>query len=72
MNAADITKLVSRLRFKITPKHRRFPTKAGPMGRLSRLSDYVTAMIKYERVEMYYPRADETRGYLERVCNESV
>lgn len=40
----------------------------GPMGRLTRMSDFVTAMIKYERIEMYYPRADEVRGYLERVC----
>lgn len=67
MNAADITKLVSKLRFKIQPDRRKFPTKYGPMGRLSRMSDYVTAVIKYERVEMYYPRADETRGYVERV-----
>lgn len=27
----------------------------------------VTALIKYERIELYYPRADETRGYAERV-----
>lgn len=66
MNAADITKLVSKLRFKVQPR-RKFPTKFGPMGRLNKLSDYVTAMIKYERIEMYYPRADETRGYVERV-----
>lgn len=71
MNAADITKLMSRLRFKIQPERRRFPTKFGPMGRLNRLSNYVTAMIKYERVEMYYPRADEVRGYVERVSRKA-
>lgn len=72
MNAADITKLVSRLRFKIQPERRKFQHKLGRMGQLDQMSDYVTAMIKYERVEMYYPRADEVRGYTERVSGNRV
>lgn len=68
MNQADITKLVSRLRFKIQPERRRFPNNQGPMGRLNKMRDSLTALIKYERIELYYPRADETRGYTERVC----
>lgn len=72
MNAADITKLVSRLRFKIQPERRRFRNKYGPMGRLMRMSQYVTALIKYERIEMYHPRADEVRGYSERVSKNYI
>lgn len=68
MNQADITKLVSRLRFKIQPKKRQFRSMEGPMGRLNRMRETVTALIKYERIEAYHPRADEARGYAERVC----
>lgn len=68
MNQADITKLVSRLRFKIQPYKRQMPSMKGPMGRLDRLRASVTGLIKYERIELYYPRADESRGYAERVC----
>lgn len=67
MNQAELTKLVSRLRFKIQPERRKMPSMAGPMGRLRRMRDTVTALIKYERIELYYPRADEARGYAERV-----
>lgn len=68
MNQADIAKLVSRLRFKIQPERRRMPNMRGPMGRLDKLRNSVTALIKFERIELYYPRADESRGYAERVC----
>lgn len=67
MNQADVTKLISRLRFKIRPEKRKLPSMAGPMGRLDRLSTTVTALIKYERIELNYQRADEARGYAERV-----
>lgn len=68
MNQAEIGKLVSRLRFKIQPQRRKMQDSKGPMGRLERLRESVTALIKYERIELYYPRADESRGYAERVC----
>lgn len=67
MNQAEITKLVSKLRFKIQPQRRQMPSMSGPMGRINRLRETVTALIKYERIELYYPRADESRGYAERV-----
>lgn len=67
MNQADITKLISKIRFQIQPTRRKFPSMAGPMGRLNRLRNTVTALIKYERIELYHPRADESRGYAERV-----
>lgn len=67
MNQADVTKLVSKLRFAIKPKHRRLSTPDGPEGRLEKMRKTVTALIKYERIELNYPRADESRGYAERV-----
>lgn len=70
MNQADITKLVSRLRFKIQPERRKFPTIFGPMGRLYKMRNTLTALVKYERIELYHPRADEARGYTERVCSK--
>lgn len=67
MNQADLTKLVSKLRFKIQPDRRKFPTMLGPMGRLYKMRNTLTALVKYERIELYHPRADEARGYTERV-----
>ncbi|XP_031638491.1 39S ribosomal protein L17, mitochondrial [Contarinia nasturtii] len=71
MNQADIAKLVSRLRFQVHPK-KRLPNIRGPLGRLERLRDYVTALIKYERIECYYPKADESRGYAERLISDAI
>jgi len=42
-------------------------TPEGPAGRLKALRATVTALLKYERIELYYNRADEARGYAERV-----
>lgn len=58
---------MSRLRFAVKQKPRRLSTPEGPEGRLMMCRKTLTALIKYERVELNYPRADETRGYLERV-----
>lgn len=67
MNQAEVRKLVSKLRFAVTPRHRQFQQPKGPSGRLDIMRKSVTALIKYERIELYYPRADESRGYAERV-----
>lgn len=72
MNRAEVTNLVSKLRFKILPRHRNFKTPEGPPGRLRRMSETVTALIKYERIELNYPMSDEARGYAERVSAEST
>lgn len=69
-----VTQLMDRLRFKIQPKHRKFAQKGGPeKGRLLMLRQTVTALLKHERLELNYHRADETRGYAERVrfCAET-
>lgn len=67
MNQADVSKLVSKLRIHIQPKAKRIKNKDGPEGRLNKLRKTVTALIKHERIELNYPRADEARGYAERV-----
>lgn len=69
MNQADLSKLVSALKIVVKPKHRLFSTPEGPAGRLKKMRATVTALVKYERIELNYPRADEARGYAERVRN---
>ena len=67
MNQAEVAKLMSQLRIAVAPKHRRMKNSLGPEGRLMKLRQSVTGLIKYERLELMYNRADETRGYAERV-----
>lgn len=67
MNQAEITKLVSRLKTRVNPRLRKFRNPKGPEERLNKLRKTVTALIKHERIELNYPRADEARMYAERV-----
>lgn len=67
MNQAEVTKLMSQLRVAIAPKARRLRSVDGPEGRLLKLRKTVTAIIKHERIELNYNRADEARAYIERV-----
>lgn len=67
MAQADVSKLVSQLRIKVSPIYRRLKNSEGPKGRIDKLRKTVTALIKFERLEMNYNRADEARGYAERV-----
>lgn len=67
MNQAELSRLVSTLRVSVKPRHRQMATPEGPAGRLKTLRATVTALLKYERIELYYNRADEARGYTERV-----
>lgn len=67
MNQAEVSKLVSKLRIKVPPKHRKLPNPKGPEGRLDKLRKTLTGLIKYERIELNYNRADEARQYAERV-----
>ncbi len=69
MNQADLSKLVSALKIVVKPKPRLFSNPEGPAGRLKKLRSTVTALVKYERIELNYPRAEEAQGYAERVCN---
>lgn len=67
MNQADVTKLVSKLRIKVPPQHRRLRNVDGPEGRINKLRKTVTGLIKYERIELNLHRGDEARQYAERV-----
>lgn len=67
MNQADVSKLVSKLRVRVNPKLRKLKNPAGPEGRLEKLRKTVTALIKHERIELNFNRADEARMYAERV-----
>lgn len=71
MNQADVTKLMSKLRFAVRQDYRRLRNPKGPEGRLEKISKTLTALIKYERIELAYQRADESRGYVERVSGKS-
>lgn len=72
MNQADITKLMSQLRIAILPNKRRLRNKDGPEGRLLKLRKTVTALVKFERLELNYNRADEARGYAELVKSNHI
>lgn len=67
MNHVDVAKLVSKLRFKIQPRHRNMKNIRGPEYRLEKIGLTITALIKYERLELNWIPADEARGYAERV-----
>lgn len=66
MNQANVENLVSKLRYNVKSR-RRFRNPDGSEGRLLKLRKTLTALIKYERLELNYPRADETRGYVDQV-----
>lgn len=72
MNQAKVEKLVSRLRYNIRSGPRKLKNIDGPEGRLRKIQKTLTAVIKYERIELNYARADETRGYVERLISEAL
>nr|SVE87051.1 EOG090X0EUO [Daphnia similis]SVE88305.1 EOG090X0EUO [Daphnia similis] len=72
MNQADLSKLVSALRIAVKPKPRPLSCPEGPAGRLRKLRATVTALVKYERIELYYPRAEEAQGYAERLISDAI
>ncbi|KAJ8887962.1 hypothetical protein PR048_007446 [Dryococelus australis] len=72
MNQADVSKLVSQLRISVANRPRKLKNPDGPKGRLRKLQKTVTALIKHERIELNYNRADEARGFAERLISEAV
>lgn len=66
MNQPNIEKLVNKLRYNVKPR-RKLRQPDGPEGRLFKIRKTLTALIKYERLELNYPRGDETRGYVDQV-----
>ena len=67
MNQAEVSKLMSQLRIAVKPHVKKLRNPEGPEGRLKKLRKTVNALIKHERIELNYPRADEARQYAERV-----
>lgn len=67
MNQAEVSKLMSQLRIAVKPHVKKLRNPDGPEGRLKKLRKTVNALIKHERIELNYPRADEARQYAERV-----
>ncbi|XP_064650868.1 large ribosomal subunit protein bL17m-like [Lineus longissimus] len=64
------------LKFRFQPTPRKLKATlgpgSGPEGRIMRLRQVVTAMVRFERLEMSYPRADEARGYVERLIHDAI
>lgn len=71
MNQANVEKLMSQVKYKVG-RARRLRNIDGPEGRLRKIQKTLTALIKYERIELFYPRADETRGYVECLISEAI
>ncbi|GAB0092872.1 39S ribosomal protein L17, mitochondrial [Sergentomyia squamirostris] len=72
MNQADVSKLMTQLRFAVGQRHRKLRCPEGPEGRLLKLRKTVTGLFQNERIELFYPRADEARGYAETLINEAI
>ncbi|KAJ8719580.1 hypothetical protein PYW08_011755 [Mythimna loreyi] len=72
MNQAEVSKLVSKLRINVPPTHRKLRSPKGPEGRIDKLRKTVTGLVKFERIELNYNRADEARQYTERLISEAI
>ncbi|XP_063703048.1 large ribosomal subunit protein bL17m [Culicoides brevitarsis] len=70
--AAEVTKLMSRLRINYQSRHRNLKQIDGPEGRINKLRKTVTGLVKNERIELHYARADEARGYAERLISDAI
>ncbi|XP_070171962.1 large ribosomal subunit protein bL17m [Polyergus mexicanus] len=71
MNQPNLEKLVNKLRYNVKPR-RKLRQPQGSEGRLLKLRKTLTALIKYERLELNYPRGDETRGYVDQLIFEAI
>ncbi|XP_042213999.1 39S ribosomal protein L17, mitochondrial-like isoform X2 [Homarus americanus] len=72
MNQAEIRKLIPAIRVGVCAKRKKFSNPKGPEGRLHMLRATVSDLIKNERIELNYPRADEARGYTERLIADAI
>lgn len=69
---AEVKHLFPKLKFKVGgDKHRKLSNPDGPAGRIRKIQKTLTALFKYERIELNFNRADETRGYVELVSSFS-
>ena len=72
MNQANVSKVYPKLKFGIRTLPRRLRNADGPQGRIRKIQKTLTALLKYERIELNEQRGNEVRGYAERVCYLSL
>ncbi|XP_055942230.1 39S ribosomal protein L17, mitochondrial-like [Argiope bruennichi] len=70
--ASQIAKLIPRLKYNVKPRHRNLKQPLGPEGRINKMKKTLSALFKYERIELFLPRCDEVRGYAERLITEAI
>uniref|UniRef100_A0A1E1X959 Large ribosomal subunit protein bL17m n=1 Tax=Amblyomma aureolatum TaxID=187763 RepID=A0A1E1X959_9ACAR len=69
---ADATRLVPALKYAVKHRHRKLTTVKGSVGRVEKIRATLTALLKHERIELNHPRADEVRGYAERLIQDAI
>ncbi|XP_075551287.1 mitochondrial ribosomal protein L17 isoform X1 [Dermacentor variabilis] len=69
---ADATRLIPALKHGVKHRYRKLTTPKGPLGRVEKIRETLTALFKHERIELNHPRADEVRGYAERLISEAI
>lgn len=67
-----IKKLIPLIKCRVRYERRKLSNPEGPYGRLLKLRKTVTALVKHERLELNLNRADEARGYAERLITEAI
>ncbi|XP_067123468.1 large ribosomal subunit protein bL17m [Centruroides vittatus] len=67
-----VKKLIPLIKCRVRYEKRKFSNPEGPYGRLLKLRDVVTAVVKHERIELNLNKADEARGYIERLITEAI
>ncbi|GFR15333.1 39S ribosomal protein L17, mitochondrial [Trichonephila clavata] len=68
----EISKLVPKMKINVDKRHRNLRNADGPVGRINKMKKTLSALFKYERIELFLPRCDEARGYAERLITEAV
>ncbi|GIZ00592.1 39S ribosomal protein L17, mitochondrial [Caerostris extrusa] len=68
----EIAKLVPKLKHNVKPRYRNLKNTEGPEGRINKIKSTLSALLKYERLELFLPRCDEVRGYAERLITEAI
>lgn len=72
MNQAKLTHLVSRLNVRLEKVRRVWAHPDYQMGRLREIRKTVTELVRFERIEKNYVRAEMSRQYAERLISEAV
>ncbi|GAB6024273.1 54S ribosomal protein L17 mitochondrial [Chamberlinius hualienensis] len=65
-------RLIPKLKVRVRPEQRKLSQPEGALGRLHLLSRTVTALLKFERIELNFHRGHEARGYAERLITEAL